>query len=81
MSPPPALDDKVESLKAESKRVEDAVMTLGELQKTLGERIKKISNTQTSAGLTIAMVKLPRYTKNQYQCMTVPYREMVKNSD
>ena len=54
-----ALDDKIETLKKESHRLEDAVMTLGELQKTLGDRLKKIADSQTASGLTIAMVSVP----------------------
>ncbi|XP_012940241.1 coiled-coil domain-containing protein 18 [Aplysia californica] len=51
-----AVDDKVETLKSESHRVEDAVMTLGELQKTLGERLKRIGDAQRASGLTVAML-------------------------
>ena len=51
-----ALDQKVEVLKAESKRVEDAVMTLGDLEKTLGNKVRKNNEEQREGGLTMAMV-------------------------
>ncbi|KAK3702733.1 hypothetical protein RRG08_042718 [Elysia crispata] len=58
-----ALDQKVEVLKAESKRVEDAVMTLGDLEKTLGNKVRKNNEEQRESGLTMAM--LSQTTKDE----------------
>lgn len=58
-----ALDQKVEVLKAESKRVEDAVMTLGDLEKTLGNKVRKNNEEQRESELTVAM--LSQTTKDE----------------
>uniref|UniRef100_A0A2C9LXF9 Apple domain-containing protein n=1 Tax=Biomphalaria glabrata TaxID=6526 RepID=A0A2C9LXF9_BIOGL len=51
-----AEDEKTEVLKAETKRVEDAIMTLGELQKTFSEKVKKINEAEKATDLKVAML-------------------------
>ncbi|XP_059147997.1 uncharacterized protein LOC131935557 [Physella acuta] len=51
-----AEDEKTEVLKSETKRVEDAVMTLGELQKTFSDKVRKVNEEEKGTSLTVAML-------------------------
>lgn len=46
----------MEYVKSEIKRVEDAMMSIGDLQKTVGKKIRQLTEEIKTSGLTVTMV-------------------------
>ncbi|BFZ07502.1 hypothetical protein BsWGS_10541 [Bradybaena similaris] len=51
-----AVDDKVELVRGEVKRMEDTILTLGDMQKTIGNRIRQLNEDAKATSLTVTML-------------------------